>query len=399
MSSIEPIMVPEIDKAKVAAARLWAVNRFPYLAAALFSSPVVVAPGSGTVAVDRDWKIYADPSVVDDWSVPQIGSWMVHLSGHLIRDHAARAQEAAIADEDSGAWLAAADAEINDDLVELGAEFPGTPATPALLGEKDGQLAEHYFREGEHGRLEEIGTCDCGSGCDGKPRPWDDSSGGMSDDQQDQVKRKVASDVVEEAKKNGDIPQSLLRWAEALVAPRVDWRKLLAAEIRRGLADAAGASDYSYSRPSRRSSVLGDVILPSLRDPVPDVSVVCDTSGSMGADDLAKVLSEVEGLILAVGVRRNGLRVLAVDAAVQTTRRVSSAHQVELTGGGGTDMGVGIAEAASAKPPPSVIVVLTDGYTPWPDTPPKASRVIVGLIGQHAPESPPWTRCVRIDEP
>ena len=31
-------------------------------------------------------------------------------------------------------------------------------------------------------------------------------------------------------------------------------------------------------------------------------------------------------------------------------------------------MGVGIAAAAQLKPTPKVVIVLTDGYTPWPES-------------------------------
>src|SRR5262249_860718 len=72
-----------------------------------------------------------------------------------------------------------------------------------------------------------------------------------------------------------------------------DWGKALAAELRRAVADTAGAVDYSYRRPSRRASVAGDVVLPALRRPVPEVAVVCDTSGSMTEELLAAALGEV----------------------------------------------------------------------------------------------------------
>ena len=42
-------------------------------------------------------------------------------------------------------------------------------------------------------------------------------------------------------------------------------------------------------------------------------------------------------------------------------------------------MGKGIQAAMELKPTPDVVVVLTDGFTPWPDKPPKA-KVIVGLL-------------------
>jgi predicted metal-dependent peptidase len=93
-----------------------------------------------------------------------------------------------------------------------------------------------------------------------------------------------------------------------------------------------------------------------------------------------------------------------VDAAVNTVQRVAKASAVQLVGGGGTDMAAGLEAAARLRPRPSVVVVLTDGLTPWPDEPPKNVVVVVGLISP--PESrggrpwaaPPWARVVQIDQ-
>jgi predicted metal-dependent peptidase len=141
--------------------------------------------------------------------------------------------------------------------------------------------------------------------------------------------------------------------------------------------------------------VSGQVVLPALRRPVPQVAVVCDTSGSMTADLLAMVLAEVEGLLRALGLARQ-VRVLACDTAVGPAQRVSSARQVQLTGGGGTNMGAGIDAAAALRPRPAVTVVLTDGYTPWPADAPKGMRIVVGLLGAQAPDAPSWARAVRV---
>ena len=148
-------------------------------------------------------------------------------------------------------------------------------------------------------------------------------------------------------KQAGSVPAGLLRWAEEVLTPKVNWRALLAAELRRAVAEVSGAVDYSYRRPSRRSATAGPVVLPALRRPVPEVAVVCDTSGSMTGDLLAMVLAEVEGLLRALGLARQ-VRVLACDTAVAPAQRVSSARQVQLVGGGGTDMGAGIDAAAGA---------------------------------------------------
>jgi predicted metal-dependent peptidase len=88
--------------------------------------------------------------------------------------------------------------------------------------------------------------------------------------------------------------------------------------------------------------------------------------------------------------------VLACDAAAGPAQRVSAARQIELVGGGGTDMGAGIAAAAGLRPRPAITVVLTDGFTPWPAQPPKGMRVVIALLGDRAPDAPAWARAVRV---
>jgi predicted metal-dependent peptidase len=235
---------------------------------------------------------------------------------------------------------------------------------------------------------------DCGSGADGQPRDGDDD-GGLDDWQSDLLRRQVAQEVERAGKEPGNVPAGLLRWAREVLSPRVDWRRLLAAELRRAVADVAGAADYSYRRPSRRASAVPSVVLPALRRPVPELAVVCDTSGSMTEELLTMALAEVEGLLRGLGLARQ-LRVLACDTAVAPAQRVTSARQVSLVGGGGTNMGAGIAAACALRPRPAVCVVLTDGYTPWPHEAPKGMRVVAGLLGSDPPEAPSWARSVRV---
>jgi predicted metal-dependent peptidase len=403
----------------LAAARLWAATRFPYLASGVFGATVIPEPGSGTVSVDESWRMHADPDLTAAWTAAQFGSVLVHHVCHLLRTHGERAQAAGIGPDEAARWVRAADAEINDDLVPAGLDLPGEPVLPRDLGAADGLLAEQYYEAGHRGPPLPRGAgsgrgggttarsdkgesgggtagqwLDCGSGADGQPRDCD-CPAGLPGWQAELLRRQVARDVIAQGKEPGTVPAGLLRWAAEMLTPKVDWRRLLAAELRRAVSEVARAVDYSYRKPSRRSAVAGDVVLPALRRPVPEVAVVCDTSGSMTEDLLAMVLAEVEGLLRTLGLSRR-LRVLACDTAVGPAQRVSSARQVALAGGGGTDMGTGIAAASALRPRPAVCVVLTDGYTPWPSAAPKGMRVVIGLLGEHAPDAPWWARGVRI---
>ena len=384
----------------LAAGRLWAAARFPYLASGIFATQVTAAPGSATVAVDERWRLRADPDVAAGWTAAQFGSTLVHHVCHLLRAHAERARALGIRPEDAREWTRAADAEINDDLIPAGLELPGDPVLPHHLGADPGGLAEQYFHPGYAAEGNDAEAGDCGSGADGQPRPGDgpaggDGQGGLPGWQADLLRRQVAQEILRAGRERGTVPAGLARWAQEILAPVVNWRTLLAAELRRAVADRAGAADYSYRRPSRRAAAVGNVVLPALRRPVPDVAVVCDTSGSMSDELLAMALAEVEGLLRSLGVTRQ-LRVLACDAAAGPAQRVSSARQVELVGGGGTDMGAGIAAAAALRPRPAITVVLTDGFTPWPAQPPKGIRVLIALLGDHSPDAPGWARAVRV---
>ena len=388
-----------LDEQRVAAARLWGALRFPYLASALFASSVVSAPGLGSIAVDRSWRLYMDPALVDRWTSEEIGSVLIHHVGHLLRDHAGRARSLGIDENSEKDWVVAADAEINDDLVDSGVTFPTDPIVPAALQCEPGGFAEDYFR-----RIRGKGVCpgECGSGAHAQPRRWEINADGIpqiSPATAHLLRCKVASEIRSCAGQlPGTVPLGWQRWADELLEPKVDWRRALAAHMRTGVASVAGCVDYSYMRPSRRASVTGDVVLPALRRPLPTVAIVIDTSGSMSESLLGEVVAEVEGILRAVGLARDRIHVLACDTQVHRVQRVTSARHVELFGGGGTDMGAGIDSALELRPSPAVIVVLTDGYTPWPAEAPKRARVVVGLVGPGNWQVPQWAKLVRIED-
>ena len=404
-----------LDSQKLAVARLWAVERQPYMAAALWAFNVIPSPGIGKVAVDESWRLYVDPEVLDRYSIPVLGSLLLHHAGHLVRDHAGRAKAAGVDRRLSRDWALAADAEINDDLISSGLRLPLEDLVePHKMGWETGRMAEEYFH-GRHHKLDEDEELDpdCGSGADALARDWEmsgEQSSGLPPAKKRMLRAQVASDVLRFQREGvGRLSAGWQRWAEDELNPKIDWRRVLAAEVRKGLTAVSGRVDYTYRRPSRRASCMttgeSTVIMPAMEKPTPEVVILCDTSGSMDNDLLALVIAEVDGLLKGVGQGRNRLRVLSVDATVQTVQRVASARNLKLQGGGGTDMTEGIAAAAKLRPRPSVVVVLTDGLTPWPSDPPKGMEVVVGLIEGasvrrgKAWAPPDWARVVQIGDP
>jgi predicted metal-dependent peptidase len=162
------------------------------------------------------------------------------------------------------------------------------------------------------------------------------------------------------------------------------------------MADIAGQTNFSYQRPSRRS--VPKVILPSLRQPVPNIAVVVDTSGSMSNDDLALVLGEISGVLRQCG-QKNGVDAIVCDAAVHSAKRVFKADQITIAGRGGTDMRVGVDAALNRPIRPHAVIILTDGFTPWPESA-RGVNVIAALIGNNRAKKesvPVWIKTVEVD--
>jgi predicted metal-dependent peptidase len=316
------------------------------------------------------------------------------------------------------AWNLAGDAEINDDLLAAGVPLPQGVVTPAALGCEDGGLAEDYYASltpppgGETGPgggsvgggsaedADDGGAgCGSGAGCPAVPGELpagDGTAPGISTAEGDLVRRRVAEDVkARAAKGRGTVPAGLDRWAETLLAPpTVPWDRVLRAAVRRAVADQAGRVDYTYTRPSRRQ--VPGVVKPAMRGPSVVVSVVVDTSGSMSQGDLDAAMGEVQGVLRSTGVARDQVRIVSCDAEAEASQRVRSVAGVRLTGGGGTDMRVGIAAAEETRPRPHVVIVLTDGATPWPERPGRA-RLVCGVISPREPVgTPAWATTVHI---
>lgn len=406
-----------VERQAFQVARLIACEAMPYYSAGLFSLQPVAAPGLNTFAVDKYWRLYLDPTRLigpEQWSPLVAGGALLHEIGHLLRGHADRA-ETLRQPVNHDAWNFAGDAEINDDLVSAGVVLPDGVITPDAIGCTPGGIAEDYYAAlvdensapnggvggGDAAADGEVG---CGSGSGAGPVPGElgaddlvDGRAGIDGATGDLIRRKIAEAVRDAAASGiGTLPGGLRRWADGVLAPPVvPWNRVLRSAVRCALAEAAGRTDYSYRRPSRRR--VPGVVLPAMRGPKVSVAIVVDTSGSMSGADLTAALSETSGVLRAAGVAGERVQVLTCDAASGQAQKVRRVADVVLTGGGGTDMRVGIAAAEALRPRPEIVVVFTDGDTPWPSVPGKSKLVCV-IVGspENAARTPRFAVTVTV---
>jgi len=376
-----------------ALARLRTFEHLPYFQHAILALRPIAAEGLGTFAVDRYWRLYIDPQSLREWGTAEAGGVLGHEVEHMVRDHAGRG-EAVGSHRHPLAWNYATDAAINPGLLAQSVPLPEGVITPEALDLAPGGFEESYFQqvcatlpaEGNDG---EVG---CGSGAGEPAAGWElgpsdcgpEGVGAPVGPARGDLIRRVTAQAVREhaASGRGTVPASLARWAEdELRAPTLDWKRLLSALVRRAIHYQAGRAEQTFAR-LPRVRVPG-FILPGAQERQITVAIVADTSGSMSGAHLNAAVAEVGGVVRAAGIRGRGVPVLACDADVAATthvRRLAGlGASIDLAGGGGTDMRVGIAAAEALRPRPDVIVVLTDGFTPWPATPTRAS-LIAGII-------------------
>jgi predicted metal-dependent peptidase len=359
-----------------------------------------------TLAVDEQWRLYANVDWLVAAEIPEIGRELAHETWHLLQDHAARARDLGVDATSAADWTKAGDATVAATLSVDGLCPAGLPDA-AELALPEGRTAEEYYAllsglpasspDGPGSDDRVLPGVGCGSGCDGVRRdhelPPDADVGGLDPEDARDIRRRVAIDYREHVTSRGTEPGDAWRWATELLEPRIAWEPLLAGAVRRAVGWVNGRTDYTYTRPSRRQSASRHVVLPGTRRPLPSVAMVVDTSGSVDDTLLGRAMSEVEGALRSLGVHGQGVTVLSCDAAVHTVARVRRARDTRLGGGGGTDMRVGLRAAADLRPRPDLVVVFTDGWTPWPDAGPTGAAVVAAILGRdraELPPSPPW---------
>lgn len=405
-----PLTAAETDT--FTAWRALALSYMPYMATLLYAFRPVSSPGLGTMACDKWMRLYIDFGAVEPWGAEACAQVLLHECGHIFHDDAAFVEELAM--EPKLANIAG-DMSINDDLAEAGCAYiASTGVLPSSFKLPNHETMPYYYR-----RLQDVlppnaldnSDASCGS-VSGNPAKGelspDDTLGGQAeaagDSEIEQLRVQTAADVQAHARGRGTVPAGLLVTASGILTPTATpWQRVLGAAIRRAVRSRPGSTHASPTKRDRRrrNVVLGGagrkVVLPGRRSVKPRIVLVRDLSGSMLDGALDEVNREIVTIARRMRVTGDDLIILDVDTEVQARNKHHNATQLlSGEGGGGTDMRTGIAAAAKEQGV-SVIVVLTDGMTPWPEQPVGVPVVacIAGVGGEtYAENVPSWIRTV-----
>ena len=205
----------------------------------------------------------------------------------------------------------------------------------------------------------------------------------------------AAISIRESCKACGGIPLGAERLLKRLQQPQTDWRTVLHDFVQEEI------TDYSFMPPDRRM-YDSPFFLPDFNekdDFVADILFMIDTSGSMTDDMITAAYSEIKGAINQFNGKLRGW-IGCSDAVV--TPPQPFADEVDLMtfrakGGGGTDFDVTFEYVRKHMQDqlPSCIVILTDGYAPYPDEKEAMGIPVLWLLNNEE-VTPPWGKIARI---
>jgi predicted metal-dependent peptidase len=193
----------------------------------------------------------------------------------------------------------------------------------------------------------------------------------------------------------GNLPAGVKRLIQELTEPKMNWRELLRMQL-----ESTIKSDYTWMRASRKGWHM-DAVMPGRNtDPMIDIAVALDASGSISEAMLKDFLSEIQGIMDSFPAYK--IHVITFDTeaynpAQYDSDNLDSICDYEVKGGGGTDFDCVYNYLKENEIEPKRLVMFTDGYPfgSWGDE--NYTETVFILHGTTTIE-PPWGQHAYYDD-
>lgn len=203
-----------------------------------------------------------------------------------------------------------------------------------------------------------------------------------------------AISIRDSSNSRGLLPKFASRILKEMKEGQVDWRAILNDFIQEEVVD------YSFTPPDRRFDD-SPFFLPDFNekeDTPNDILFMIDTSGSMSDDMITAAYTEIKGAIDQFGGKLKGWLGF-FDATIIEPQPFTDDEfvKIEPTGGGGTSFHI-IFEYVMEhidEMNPSSIIILTDGYAPFPPEEDAGDIPVLWLLNNEE-VNPPWGKVARM---
>ena len=369
-----------MEKMEIAKGRM--ALKHPFFATPVLSTPLVKSTSIPTAGTDSV-KIYWNPKWFEGLDVDNFQFVFAHEVLHILFKHRLRCGT-----RNPKLWNIACDLKINRILIKAGCGKPPQGIKAGHYdneGRFDGMSEEQIYEiikkedEEKRGGQGEPGDSYGSDPMDGDILPLPDD---ITPDQVEVLKRSIDQKLAQAAnlaRLAGKLPGEIEKIIDELLNPKVAWEDLLRDYMTRIAHD-----DESWSRRNRR---FWDVYMPARYNTrMAGMTIIGDTSGSIGPEDYKQIATNIKAII--EDVNPEIIRVLWADTRTASVQMMEPGDfrgpsTLKPKGGGGTDMRVPLKDAEDYDPP--VVVLITDGYTPWPDSEPPFPLIVVCTTNADCP--------------
>ena len=193
----------------------------------------------------------------------------------------------------------------------------------------------------------------------------------------------------------GNLPAGVKRLIQELTEPQMNWRELLRMQL-----ESTIKSDYTWMRASRKGWHM-DAVMPGMKvEPMIDIAVALDASGSISETMLKDFLGEIQGIMDSFPAYK--IHVITFDTEAYNPAQYDSDNlddicDYEVKGGGGTDFDAIYSYLKENEIEPKRLVVFTDGYPfgSWGD---ENYADTVWILHGTTTIEPPWGQYAYYDE-
>jgi predicted metal-dependent peptidase len=257
----------------------------------------------------------------------------------------------------------------------------------------DQMIDEHLDGEGDpDGDTDGDGDGDGDGDKKGKGRPT------LTPEERQQIKDEIKEAMLAAAATvdgAGNLPAGVKRLIQELTEPQMNWRELLRMQL-----ESTIKSDYTWMRASRKGWHM-DAVMPGMKvEPMIDIAVALDASGSISETMLKDFLGEIQGIMDSFPAYK--IHVFTFDTEAYNPAQYDSDNlddicDYEVKGGGGTDFDAIYSYLKENEIEPKRLVVFTDGYPfgSWGD---ENYADTVWILHGTTTIEPPWGQYAYYDE-
>lgn len=193
----------------------------------------------------------------------------------------------------------------------------------------------------------------------------------------------------------GNLPLCIERMYLELTKPKLDWKTILNEFVQEIICD------YSFFPPDKRFHDY-DFFLPDFNDKEKEISNILfmvDTSGSISNEILTNIYSELKGALEQFNDKLEGYLGFFDAKVIEPIpfSNIDELLQIKPYGGGGTkfDIIFDYVNMHMRNEPPKSIIILTDGYAPFPDEVVTNNIPVLWII-VDSNVIPPWGKYIKI---